>query len=331
MNDSNSSIVFVACVAFRGSEDLLSPEGRKDIEDTCALALLLEEIFFWVSVVLGVPGNLVAAVTILSLKLTPATFYLVLLAFGDFISLVFTILTKFFKDYSVITTEDVSHDWFYNLHHYAGTYANWTLVLICLERLAIILDPFRKTVNLTLRHAYMTAAVLCVALTGAYVLVSEMESYGSKTWIIVYTTCYNFIPLPVVFITSGVIAIELRRGLKRRGFMSEIQVRQIARQDNAMTVIMLTASFAFAVLTTPLCIVMLLFLIQSYTWLSPHHFPSADFFLALRVSIGLSQLTHGVNVYLYFVSVKRFREQFVYLFSCKTILKPTSQVFSTQT
>ncbi|XP_035827726.1 uncharacterized protein LOC118478370 [Aplysia californica] len=317
MNSTNASIVFVACVAFRDSEDSLSQKDREDIEDMCDLSLLLEEILIWVSVSLGLPGNLVAAVTILSLELTPVTFSLALLSVGDFIALVLKVLTKVFKDYAVITTEDVSHDWFYNLHHYAGVYANWTLVLICLGRLADVLDPFRKTFKITLRLSYVTALVLWLVVIIIYATVCQVESYGNRAWVIVFSTCYCFIPLPIVLVSSVVFAIELKRGQKRRNIMSDAHVRQLASQDNAMTALMLADSFAFAVLISPLCVVMLVHVASSYTWVSPHHTASASFFMAAQVSAGLSQLSHGVDVYLYFVSVKRFRLQLRKILPCK--------------
>ncbi|GFR78499.1 growth hormone secretagogue receptor type 1 [Elysia marginata] len=199
---------------------LPSDADMRIIKSICTAARTQGYVLFTVALVIGLPGSILALITMCRMPLKPSTLYLCLLSASDFVSLVFVSFTYY-------ETLDIKRpsDW-QELSKWIGrvfqAFSHWLLVLICVERFATVRFPLQKSTVYTVRTALYTciAALLlsCVPLTlfclGFYEIVTHQKF--RFYYIIIYLSIYIFVPMSLIIVFTSLTAMELRKTQERR-------------------------------------------------------------------------------------------------------------------
>ncbi len=120
---------------------------------------------------------------------------------------------------------------------------------------------------------------------------------------------YSAVPFCIIFITNIVIIVGVRRAQNKRKSMTSSQRGETTSSDsrvNQMMIMLILVSVSFIVLTAPWCIYILL---RNFAGIYvPEYGNTAYLLLALN---------HSINFWLYCLSGKRFRQDFVNMISCR--------------
>ena len=152
-------------------------------------------------------------------------------------------------------------------------------------------------------------------------------SFKGKWWLVEGSSgfLYSFIPLTVMFTANCLIILKFMLAkLKDRQGGSESVNQALSKSAVKGSVMLLTISFAFIILTAPICI--------TYTiTVDPP-------VIVYGITVILVYLNHSINGVLYSISGSRFRHELIQLFVCcgtrgtATISRgTTSQSLSTPT
>ncbi|PVD29897.1 hypothetical protein C0Q70_09154 [Pomacea canaliculata] len=120
------------------------------------------KVYIWVLVGVGVPGNVACILVTTSMTLTTATLYMSLLAVADLLALVLRLIFHQIAFYDVTVNTFVCKMEVFIL--LVSNYANWTLVLVCLERFLSIRFPLKKKIYFTKKRAILIAVLLGMIL-----------------------------------------------------------------------------------------------------------------------------------------------------------------------
>ncbi|KAH9494803.1 hypothetical protein Btru_017807 [Bulinus truncatus] len=303
--------------------------------------------YLYVLVAIGVPANILTVLAILTFKQAPATFFVAVLATCDgcalIFKLVFKVLFKYTPNSIVCKTEFIPILF--------TIMANWTLVLICVERFISVCFPLKKLYLLTKRRSY---AVVALMATGLFVTLAtlfclmreyleEDKCYVTEEehrwfWDHIYLKVMGnsiavYIPFLFIFIfTLGVIiGLKLSSRDRRRllrsnssqntGSTAAVNVndRQIAeaeKLERAITVMMTFTALYFLVFSLPSCIY--------YTLPVPpvdHYLAWERHRLFSNIQYLLLDSTHTFNFFLYVLTGKRFRSQLKKVLLCMPLRK----------
>ena len=115
---------------------------------------------------------------------------------------------------------------------------------------------------------------------------------------------YSFIPLSVMFTANCLIVLKfmLAKWNNRNGGAESVN-QALSKSAIKGSVMLLTVSFAFLILTGPMCV---------YTSMIENDPPK----LLYGVAAILQYLNHSINGLLYCISGSRFRYEFAQLFKC---------------
>ena len=115
---------------------------------------------------------------------------------------------------------------------------------------------------------------------------------------------YSFIPLSVMFTSNCLIILKFMLAKwNNRNSGSESVNQALSKSAVKGSVMLLTVSFAFLILTGPMCV---------YTSIIENDPPR----LLYGVAAILQYLNHSINGLLYCISGSRFRHEFAQLFKC---------------
>ncbi len=210
--------------------------------------------------------------------------------------------------------------------------AVWTLVGIAVERLIGIVWPHQAIVLCTRKRGKIFLGVLIVLATlimSPILMILKPVSFyepalnrlvqycvlTSENDILVYYITYirpwvafllySAIPFIILICINLAIVISLRRAYKMRQTMQPDMANPTAASTNmsGMTVMLITISVAFIVLTTPYCMHYILHLSSDELW---------------AVGYVFQALNHSVNFGLYCLTGKRFRHEFVKMIVCRS-------------
>ncbi|RUS84725.1 hypothetical protein EGW08_007512 [Elysia chlorotica] len=218
-------------ISDHGDNDLLGSLKKYNNREILRLQEAATDIGKYYLIVLftiGVPCNALTVATIVSMQaLTPATFYVALLAVFDGCALIVKLIGN---QISLASTASI----FYcnvldPLSSYFTITANWVLVLICLERFVSVCYPLQKAYIFTKRRSYISAAILA-GFTFVFIMTHQgvmrttgkegcitrprYSSYYNNEWIYISACLYLFIPFVIIVCFTACIIYGLRKSRK---------------------------------------------------------------------------------------------------------------------
>ena len=227
------------------------------------------------------------------------------------------------------------------LHHFCQQYSSSLLVIMSVEKCFALYFPLQTkrfcTVG-TAKKISLISALILFAFNAQFFFIYDVEtkSNGKNHCIWVFQSyeaiyyqidgfLYSFIPLTVMFTANCLIILKFMLAkLKDRQGGSESVNQALSKSAVKGSVMLLTISFAFIILTAPICI--------TYTiTVDPP-------VIVYGITVILVYLNHSINGVLYSISGSRFRHELIQLFVCwgtrgtATISRgTTSQSLSTPT
>ncbi|PVD29895.1 hypothetical protein C0Q70_09152 [Pomacea canaliculata] len=245
------------------------------------------KVYIWVLVGVGVPGNVACILVTTSMTLTTATLYMSLLAVADLLALVLKLISHQIYIYNVtLNTFLCKMGVFVDL---VSNYANWTLVLVCLERFLSIRFPLKKKIYFTKKRAILIAVllgmILCLCYIYAFIQIDHIEEtycdyqdssdFASTYWHWITAFIYYFLPFILLLIFPCLIIVSLRRQRKAR----EAMVRTTpdtsgettqTRVEVAISVMVVCDAIVVFVTYAPICILRLIEPFDILNYDNPH-------------------------------------------------------------
>ncbi|XP_005101433.1 uncharacterized protein LOC101849547 [Aplysia californica] len=299
--------------------------------------LFLNRIYLWVVFALGFPGNVFAIAT--SLTLTPryrSSYYVATLAFVDNVCLICKLLFMTLTRYDV-KLGDVGCGMLETLGNATGQQANWLLVAMTTERCIAVTSPFlsRRIRARTHILAVLAMSLVLLALNCHYfrtygylydvstdhhscdVIQGQERALLVMDW--VNAVVYALLPAAILCVLSVLIARALRSSqtLLRQMTQHSRQVARRERHQRGMTVMVSVTVVVFVLLVTPRPVLSAVLTTRSPPQGSR---TEANVRFLEQVFYLMSDSTHAVNFYLYFLSNRRFRRRFADIL--KRILSP---------
>ncbi|KAL8570350.1 hypothetical protein ACOMHN_035768 [Nucella lapillus] len=306
------------------------PRTPLSLPEEVALGRAIRNVYIWVLVGVGVPGNLACLVTVLSMHVTTATFYVALLAVVDSAALLVKLVFHQLVTHRKLTTAACT---LFYIPSFLSCHANWVLVLICFERFFAVCFPLKKQVYFTKRRVYISVIVLTVAMVVCFAPTpffntspnhkrlsclgrKSMEKFKVIFYVSFMSSLYFFLPFMLIAVFTTLIIIGLqrhRRARQRMGVMTTTGGGGGGGDggvERSISIMLLCAGLVFLLLTLPACIYHL-FLKKNIGSMSREQ--KAKMFLLYQVITLLSDVNHAINFFIYFLSAAKFRKRFMEL------------------
>lgn len=281
--------------------------------------------------------------------LSPATFFVALLAFFDGSALVVKLIYQQLMKHQVPLGNIGCKMAF--LSTYLATVANWMLVLICAERFISVCYPLKKISVVTKRRSYMCASVVAGVFFVLYGIVFVVMRGGSagvcgtfkvyvafwKTfWYWINAALFLFIPFLIILIfTIGIIrglylSRRDRRILLQKGSGRDTGnesaagnhqrlVAETERVELSITIMMILAATLFLTFSLPACVYDITADPSSMGNCNTRS--EANWAMFQQVKFLLVDATHALNFFMYFFAARRFRSQLFKVLRCKACKK----------
>lgn len=306
----------------------------------------ISDVYLWVLLAIGLPGNILAMVTIASMKICPATFFISLLAAIDTSSLIMKLIGhEIIRNQVYIGPVGCKFECFIP---YAATLANWMIVLICAERCITVCFKGKKPEVFSMRNTYILVAVLSATLFLLFAGIS-MPMRGSAPsgficgtfnrfvwfWVNVWywINAFLYMFLPATFIIPMTV-LMLRKLLSSSSIgilqqnddigsdtqasvagKSTLTESELENNKRGFTLAVFLAPFFFVILCLPPCVFYL-----SYRQFDDD-LTSAHWTLYEQVMFLLGDSTHAINFFLYFLPARKLRGRAIEILSCKPCRK----------
>ncbi|XP_046553046.1 neuropeptide SIFamide receptor-like [Haliotis rubra] len=238
----------------------------------------VERYYMWFILVLGFPGNLASIVTILRMsRLKSATFYVAVLATVDNTALILkTVFMELLHQPHAFSTPGCRFMCFFGL--VTAAFSNWLLVAMATERFMAVRYPMKVASIWTLRRALVLTAVLFCLLSVLHLHIfwtmvnavhgcsysPDYSHFTMDTWYWISASAYAFIPCSVLIIFNLLIVHNIQKSSKlRRQLTVERDVsfkpqRISGNHDMQITIMLISVTIVFVILTIPRCAVMLI-------------------------------------------------------------------------
>ncbi|XP_076461986.1 sex peptide receptor-related protein 2-like [Babylonia areolata] len=290
----------------------------------------IRNVYIWVLVGVGLPGNLACVLTVLSMPVTTATFYVALLAAADSLALLLKLLFHQLVSHAKMTAAACV---FYFTPTFFSCYANWVLALICFERFVTVCFPLKKDAYFTKRRVGVSVAILTAALAVCFgptpffytdvmwngkrcVQNVGMLKFKEEFFDVFLASLYFFAPFFLIAVLTTLIIIGLYRNRQARQRIGGVVVTEggaTSEERNvelSISVMLLCAGLVFLLLLLPAC---LYHLALEKLFDASIMEERAQVFLFYQVITMLADTNHAVNFIIYFLSAPRFRKRFVEL------------------
>ncbi|XP_071108901.1 probable G-protein coupled receptor 139 [Haliotis cracherodii] len=314
-----------------------SPSQENNWVNIDALAYDIETYYLWAILALGFPGNCFTIITII--KMSPPrslTVYIALLAIVDNLAIVNKLLMFVLTDNGVqIGTFGCKFLGFFG--NFLITYGNWLLVGLSVERFAAVWFPFQIGKIWTFRKSLTVVMSITLPLVGLFLHLfwtMDYRYYGSTksvfckinekyiyfmvhVWYWINVLVYAVVPCVLLLVFNLLIIVGIvnstktHRYLNRSGLSSDANAP--ADRQRQITIMLVTSAITLVVLTTPRCVLLIM-----SPYLNPPNksMEGAVLYLIDTIAYILCDSTHAINFYLYSLSARRFRCQFLE-FCCK--------------
>ncbi|XP_059150317.1 mu-type opioid receptor-like [Physella acuta] len=289
-----------------------------------SIVMSIHAVYLWVIAALGLPGNILALITILSMHvITPAAMLVATLAATDGLALIFKLIGHQVFRHGLHVGDTGCKCEF--LVMYISTLANWVLLCICAERFIVICQPKFHNVVST-KKFWAVVLILCgVALLAIFLPISVVMRIsvikGTKcgtddqyywffvnVWYWINASLHLFIPFSFV---APLTVLTVVRLYKTRGVLTGTEAENKNQAVRQMAVMLVVAALMFLLLSLPSCVYFL-----SYK-MSDNQVVEARWAIFEQVQYMLIDSTHAVNFYLYFLSSQLFRTRLISLFCCR--------------
>lgn len=295
------------------------------IPSQAQLAINLRAVYIWVLVAVGLPGNAACLVTVLTMTMTTATFYVALLAVADTLALLVKLTYHQLATHRK-TNAAVCYTWY--TPHFFSSYANWVLVLICFERFFSVCFPLKKQAYFTKRKARISAVALAVVMviifTPSFSFFADWDGRActprehfnrpaQEAWATVVSALYFYIPFLLMSLFTTLIIVGMHRHRRARQAIASTGTSNPGNgggAERSISIMLVGAALVFLALTLPTC----LYHLFHYKLYDPSVLrESAQRYLFEQVVYFLADANHAVNFFIYFVTAAKFRRCFVHL------------------
>ena len=225
----------------------------------------------------------------------------------------------------------------------SGTMSSWMIVLISIERFMAISYPLKVHIYFSMKRSCILilclGVLICVVKVYRFFFASIAMSYDLPICMITRPNersniffsildglLYCLIPFCLISILNVMIVKKLK-SIKAFRARSQVHSQSSTHRDRSLVPMMLALSLVFAVTTFPVNVLLITSLIlednayelnKSYNWV-------------FVLTIGLANLNHIVNFFLYCITGSVFRNAFLSLFKCKNnhhSLNSSQQMFT---
>ena len=203
--------------------------------------------------------------------------------------------------------------------------AAWILVLITTERLIIVQWPLKHNSYVTRRVLLISVLMISLVLLAFSVNVpiyntsQTVLGYNYSVafcseelphqWLILYSSWSQMLlecllPFFILLVGNTILIIKLKSRDRQRKYLT----KNSESMGRHVTMMLMTASFAFLVVNTPLntCIILLKYMLPEWRD-DPISTAKWGFIYSTTNLIGYSN--HAINFYLYFISGSKFRQE----------------------
>ncbi|KAK3803820.1 hypothetical protein RRG08_041369 [Elysia crispata] len=297
----------------------LTAEVFRQIEAVKEATETQVDTIFSIALVFGLPGSVLALVTLSSMAVSPTKRYMSFLMVSDFAALLLASWTAFrITSYQPFTKlERIS----IYVSRIFQAFSHWNLALICVERFVSVRYPFQKSRLYTRRATFLSVGaaftVSLVPFPGSYLsgvyfdfIYSDLEVAVT----ILYKLIYIVIPGSLIIIFTILTACHLRRNVRHRetiGSLAEQNSRRSVTMETLLTRMMFVTVVCFAVFTFPWAFIHIfhrLLWYETYILICP--LANTIFENIFFTLWAFSVLNHAVNFYVYCACAKGFRNQF---------------------
>ena len=293
-------------------------EEMKQIGIVCEVTELQMDTIVSLSMIFGLPGSVLALVTVSSMTVSPPTVYMGCLAVSDFISLLFGVQVYKLPDDGTFTyLEVVAIFWFGRIFQ---AFSHWTLSLMCLERFVSVKFPTQKSRIYTKKNTWLSVGVAFIISTIPFdASCLHYMKYEYNVDVVLYLSVlhnliYIIFPGAMVVTFSTLTAVQIKRGARRRADMMSAQASsRPSRMEADLTRMMFLTSVCFVIFTCPWAAVHTFDRVR--TLFCP--FGEAVFSFFFYGCLSVTFFNHAINFYVYYACARGFRNQFWQVICCK--------------
>ena len=282
----------------------------------------------------GILGNILALIILCRPKMrrSSSAIYLIVLAFADATTLILFLIGNLNRYYVNLKLD--SDIWCKGASFITGSTISssvWLTIAVTAERFVAVCYPLKASTVCTRKTAGITTT--CITMS---VLLYNMQNF----WFIelhprgkVCTLAYEyiktiqvlswvgsalavFIPIVLLLVLNTTIVNGVRKAVASQKNMTNDAANSGANgQSKQITVTVLTVSFTFVLCNLPMATSKL---VERFLMDFNDPIGVSKFALAGYTSEMLIAVNHGVNFLLYIFSGKRFRDEFLEVFCCKS-------------
>ncbi|KAL8562129.1 hypothetical protein ACOMHN_041964 [Nucella lapillus] len=298
-----------------------------------------------VILLLGAFGNVITIVIMrrMTSAESPINIYFSATAVVDLIYLFTSILSKWVRytlGFRIETTHSVVCKVYIWVYTGCGTIGGWYLVCMSVHRAMSVVWPHRVNVLCTRRTVRLLLAGVTVFFAvlyshylfglerrqfqkgSSYVCIMNTESYFhfvENVFVYIDLAVYCILPFVCLALSNSVLVWKLTTSVKEagkhltQGNVDQVQARE--RSAKSVTLTVIVVSTAFLVLTLPTSVSFIVdFFAVSYAKVSGYE-RAQKFFTSAACTL-LGHLNSAINFYLYCLTGRRFREEFVKMMMC---------------
>ena len=208
--------------------------------------------------------------------------------------------------------------------------AVWLVVLLTADRFIAVWLPFRHREICTMKRAIIAYIVLLVVMCGTnvnyfwqlhgiaytpyyYCMYIEEYERQAKAFVWVFVTLLSFAPTIIMFVLNIGLAMRVRQQMASLGDAKSTSGKGKMSTEAHVTIMAFTISISFLLLTGPYCG----FTIATYVWnYRTDNQTYITYALTQAIVFLLVDINHCINVFLYFFSGRRFRQDAMVLLTC---------------
>ncbi|KAK6178872.1 hypothetical protein SNE40_011359 [Patella caerulea] len=296
---------------------------------------------------LGIIGNIMSFIVLMMSKKSTTYQYLAMIALMDIIILILNIMfmVRKFPDHEIFHKETCGLIFF--LMYFSIHYNVALLVTMTLERFIAIKYPLHAPKWFTIRrariiivvegllafafdfHNFFTRTMVKDDDSGMEQCSQEGEMnifFIRKIWPWFDAVVYCYLPLSCLFTLNILIIREVKKAgnTKRQLTQSSDNTAdneaqsESRKQERQITIMLLLVSFCFLIFVSPMAVIIV---VERYYWLPVFPHDKAVFHLVRTITNHMMYLNHALNFLLYFLSGRRFRDEFRDVF-CKCLVQP---------
>ena len=196
----------------------------------------------------------------------------------------------------------------------SNIYPVWLLVSLVAERAIVVLCPFTNKRFISRKKALIISLSLFLLVslptsTTAFLIEACDRNSNANVFLIAYPVVYSFIPSALILILNGIIIGKVAHS------RSLVQSHN-NRGSNHVTLMAVMLSVTFIIMTAPLSVLLIL---QSKEKSLTHDESDITRPRYIMVVVGhlLAEFYHTCAIFIYIISSKRFRNDFMQLVRCK--------------